>query len=90
MFYSAQRNDSRQDLGQCCFFSRNIGLVTPKNYYFHCLSKYTLDQIIFNKINLILKTEALNSITPKKGYDALCPEWVLSAGYDPNEVGILN
>ena len=53
---------------QWLFFSRNIGKVTPKSYYFHYLIKYFLDQSIQQIFCLILKTEALVS----SGYSCKC------------------
>ena len=47
---------------QCFFFSRNIGELTPKNFYFHYLKKSFLDESIQKILDLILKKEALDLI----------------------------
>ena len=45
--------------GQCFFFGRNIGSLTPIFYYFYYLNDYFLDQSIQKIFNYNLKTEAL-------------------------------
>ena len=59
--YTASTRWGHSDLrhGQCFFFSRNIGLVTPRIGYFYYQTEYFLDQRIHKIFYLILKTEAL-------------------------------
>ena len=54
-------NTHCRDVNQWFFFSRYIGLVTPKIIYVQYLQKYILDQTIQKIFHLILKTEALMS-----------------------------
>ena len=55
-------------VGQCFFFSRNIGDVTPKIIYFHYLKNHFLDQS--TPKNSLLKFE--NKSTGVGTLDARC------------------